>query len=102
MENDNNDKLKKKNRRKNILEVEFEDNNVSLNAKSVLEKYNIKIKVVENNVLISDINIFDKLPDILKTLKDASLKVCEMKLRENTLEDIFINLTGRRLREWKF
>ena len=91
--------LKKKNRAENILEIEFENENCAVNAQKDLNKFEIKMNLVNNHLLITDNTIFDKLPEILKTLKDDSLKVCEIKLRENSLEDIFINLTGRRLRE---
>jgi ABC-2 type transport system ATP-binding protein len=99
LELDTIENLKKKNRDENILEIEFENNDFTVKAQKDLAKFEIKIKVVNNHLLISDKTIFEKLPEILKTLKDDSLKVCEIKLRENSLEDIFINLTGRRLRE---
>ena len=91
--------LKKKNRAENVLEIEFEKNEYSLLAQELLNKFRIKITALNNHLIISDDAIFDKLPEILKTFKDNSLKVSEIKLRENSLEDIFINLTGRRLRE---
>lgn len=91
--------LKKKNREDNILEIEFDNSDHALTALQFLNKFEIKITNVTNHLIIADSKIFDKLPDILKTLKDNSIKVCEIKLRENSLEDIFINLTGRRLRE---
>lgn len=91
--------LKKKNREENVLEIEFENEHFASSAQNHLNKFEIKMNIVNNHLLISDNSIFDKLPEILKTLKEDSLKVCEIKLRENSLEDIFINLTGRRLRE---
>lgn len=91
--------LKKKNRKENILEIEFESSENALNAQQLLIKFDVHINKVDVHLLISDNNIFDKLPDILKTLKENNLKVVEIKLRENSLEDIFISLTGRRLRE---
>jgi len=99
LEMDTIENLKKKNRAENILEIEFENIDLAANASNILSKFDIKIKVVNNLLLISDNTIFDKLPEILKTLKDNTLKITEIKLRENSLEDIFINLTGRRLRE---
>ena len=39
------------------------------------------------------------LPSILDTLKASGLQPTNMSIRENTLEDVFIQLTGRRLRE---
>ena len=38
------------------------------------------------------------LPMIVENLKAASVSFGEVRLRENTLEDVFIHLTGRRLR----
>lgn len=40
-----------------------------------------------------------KLPAILETLQAAGLQTGEVKVRSNTLEDVFIQLTGRGLRE---
>ena len=91
--------LKKKNREESVLEIELENNDLVLKAQNTLSRFEIKITTVNNHLIISDKYIFEKLPEIIKTLKDNSIKVCEMKLRENSLEDIFINLTGRRLRE---
>jgi ABC-2 type transport system ATP-binding protein len=99
LEMDTIENLKKKNRAENILEIEFENNDFAAKALHHLSKFEIKINLLENHLLVSDNTIFDKLPEILKTLKDNTLKVLEIKLRENSLEDIFINLTGRRLRE---
>ena len=40
-----------------------------------------------------------QLPRILETLENHDLQAAEIRIRENTLEDVFIQLTGRRLRE---
>ena len=40
-----------------------------------------------------------QLPAILDLLSQNGLQAGEMSLRANTLEDVFIQLTGRRLRE---
>jgi ABC-2 type transport system ATP-binding protein len=39
------------------------------------------------------------LPAILNALHEADVQPGEVRVRENTLEDVFIRLTGRRLRE---
>jgi ABC-2 type transport system ATP-binding protein len=44
-------------------------------------------------------NAVTVLPIILDTLQRAGLSVGETRLRQNTLEDVFIQLTGRGLRE---
>jgi ABC-2 type transport system ATP-binding protein len=44
-------------------------------------------------------NIADRLPDIINIIQRVGGQVAEVHLRPNTLEDVFISLTGRRLRE---
>jgi ABC-2 type transport system ATP-binding protein len=39
------------------------------------------------------------LPSYLDALERSGVKVGEVRVRENTLEDVFIQLTGRRLRQ---
>jgi len=36
---------------------------------------------------------------MLKILRENGIKIQDLRLRKNSLEDIFINLTGRSLRE---
>ncbi|HSJ59504.1 MAG TPA: ABC transporter ATP-binding protein [Anaerolineae bacterium] len=45
------------------------------------------------------LNAVGALPAILDTLTACGQRPSELRLRENTLEDVFIQLTGRRLRE---
>jgi len=45
------------------------------------------------------INIPDVLPELLEKFHQRSLKIEDMTIRKKTLEDVFIALTGRRLRE---
>jgi ABC-2 type transport system ATP-binding protein len=40
-----------------------------------------------------------RMPAILKSLEEAGLPIHEVRVRETTLEDVFIHLTGRRLEE---
>lgn len=54
----------------------------------------------ENRLLkVRALNAVGTLPIILTALETAGLKASEVRVRENTLEDVFIQLTGRRLRE---
>lgn len=45
------------------------------------------------------LNALTVLPRILETLENANLQAADIRLRENSLEDVFIQLTGRSLRE---
>jgi len=55
---------------------------------------------VERNLLtVRALNAVGALPAILNALEATGLQASEVRVRENTLEDVFIQLTGRRLRE---
>jgi hypothetical protein len=55
--------------------------------------------LVGNTLVIRARRIVELLPDVQEALKAAGCQPAEMRLRENSLEDVFIALTGRRLRE---
>ena len=44
-------------------------------------------------------NLVSKIPGIYSMLESAGLNIQNMQMRENSLEDVFIHLTGRRLRQ---
>ena len=50
-------------------------------------------------LLIRALGVVEMLPAILDALRGGGFQTGEVRLRENTLEDVFIALTGRRLRE---
>jgi ABC-2 type transport system ATP-binding protein len=51
------------------------------------------------NLRFVGFNIPDVLSDLLEKCKQMDLKIEDMTIRKKTLEDVFISLTGRRLRE---
>lgn len=57
------------------------------------------VSATNSTLVIRARGIVEQLPAILDALKAADLKPGEVRLRANTLEDVFIALTGRRLRE---
>ena len=52
-----------------------------------------------DTMILKSKNLIGMLPDITHLLEHYGSKIIEMNLRENTLEDVFIHLTGRKLRE---
>ncbi len=50
-------------------------------------------------LIIHALNAVGALPALLSTLESAGLQPTEVRVRANTLEDVFIQLTGRGLRE---
>jgi ABC-2 type transport system ATP-binding protein len=55
--------------------------------------------VVYNTLTARAVSAADLLAEILAALAEAGLQCGEARLRATTLEDVFIQLTGRRLRE---
>lgn len=64
-----------------------------------LEKTVKQVGVHENTLQIRSRNAMKTLPEIARVLKEQQFLMKGFHLRENTLEDVFINLTGRGLRE---
>ncbi len=84
-----------------ILEIYFEAHNeTAINQfihKVTLLSMNVKKNI--NSVSIKHQNIIDHLSSIKNMAESGGLTISEIKLRENTLEDVFIHLTGRSLRQ---
>jgi ABC-2 type transport system ATP-binding protein len=57
------------------------------------------VHMADNLLTVRALNAATLLPAVLNTLGEAQVACGEIRLRENTLEDVFIQLTGRRLRE---
>lgn len=58
-----------------------------------------ELDLADNTLHVRTRNAVGLLPAILETLGAAGFQCGEVRLRESTLEDVFIKLTGRRLRE---
>jgi ABC-2 type transport system ATP-binding protein len=84
-----------------ILELVLEnsnENSMNIFTESI-KLLNMSIKVNEDVVFIKHSNIIEHLLEIKNLAEKNELKIAEIKLRENTLEDVFIHLTGRNLRQ---
>ncbi len=57
------------------------------------------VDAAHGTLTVHALNAVTTLPAILEALAAAGLQPGEVHLRQNTLEDVFIRLTGRRLRE---
>ena len=84
-----------------ILEMTFENYD-----KEKIDQYESKItslsmnaKSSGNSVLIKHPNVIGQLSMMKELAEKNGLVVSEIKLRQNTLEDVFIHLTGRKLRQ---
>lgn len=58
-----------------------------------------KVNATGSALMIKSKNLLQSVPEITAKINEQGLKIKEIKMRENTLEDVFIHLTGRKLRQ---
>lgn len=68
-------------------------------AVETLSKIYDQVALRGTTLTIKSRNLIELLPDITRKIERDGFKIDEITLRENTLEDVFISLTGRKLRE---
>ncbi|HWQ45295.1 MAG TPA: ABC transporter ATP-binding protein [Longilinea sp.] len=59
----------------------------------------LSFQIQEGSLTVHALHAPDLLPDLLGALETCSIHPKEIHIRQNTLEDVFLQLTGRRLRE---
>jgi ABC-2 type transport system ATP-binding protein len=91
--------LKRKYGKGEILELEMETAVKENKLQESLATLEQTVKVTGDRIFISGKNIKEKLSEILNRLDREGIHPKEFKIRQDTLEDIFISLTGRSLRE---
>jgi ABC-2 type transport system ATP-binding protein len=57
------------------------------------------ISISDSRISVNNKNPLNAMENILKTVREHNLKVNSLQLRKKSLEDIFISLTGRSIRE---
>jgi ABC-2 type transport system ATP-binding protein len=81
-----------------VLELEVKDAAYAT-AQAVVARFVPNVRAEDQKLLVRARGIVDTLPAILHALREAGVPLGEVRLRANTLEDVFLQLTGRRLRE---
>jgi ABC-2 type transport system ATP-binding protein len=81
-----------------VLEIEVEDVPVA-SARAVIAAIAPQISMTDHTLVIRARGAVELLPAILDALRVIHARPGEVRLRANSLEDVFISLTGRRLRE---
>ena len=82
-----------------LIEIEIDDN-IQQSFIPFLDPGLVrKMTITENRVSFSVKDPISAVDNILSVVKKYDLKVSSLKLRKNSLEDVFINLTGRSIRE---
>ena len=81
-----------------VLEIETA-NGVAGRALSAISQIAPQVSTSNHTLIIRARGVVELLPAILDALRAMDVHPGEVRLRANTLEDVFISLTGRRLRE---
>jgi len=81
-----------------VLEIETSEGGVR-GALEVVAKIAPRVSSTNHTMVIRARGAVELLPAILDALRSLGVHPGEVRLRANTLEDVFISLTGRRLRE---
>ena len=76
----------------------YEDNPKIISALKSISDLN-KIFETEDKINLILLDAVKKLPDIIHLVENNNSKIIDISIRQNTLEDVFIELTGRQLRE---
>lgn len=58
-----------------------------------------QVDVSGTTLILKSRNLIESVSEITGRIKEQGVKISEMTMRENTLEDVFIHLTGRTLRQ---
>jgi ABC-2 type transport system ATP-binding protein len=84
-----------------VLELELvsDGDNQIENTMMELKKKGMEVKREGRGLQIRSMDLIPRIHTIYKIFERENIIVSEMKMRENTLEDVFIHLTGRRLRQ---
>jgi ABC-2 type transport system ATP-binding protein len=83
-----------------VLEIELD----RVPSQEVLEAIRQRSQVEHmstsaNTILVRGLNIMERFPGIVGTLTSSTVVIQNTRLRPNTLEDVFLKLTGRSLRD---
>jgi ABC-2 type transport system ATP-binding protein len=81
-----------------VLEIETGEGSIG-SALFAMSKIAPQVTSTNHTLVIRARGVVELLPAILDALHSVNARPGEVRLRANTLEDVFISLTGRRLRE---
>jgi ABC-2 type transport system ATP-binding protein len=68
-------------------------------ALAVVRNFFSNVSAINHTLTVRGRGLLEHLPQLLAALREAGIQTDRVQLRTNSLEDVFILLTGRRLRE---
>ncbi|MBM4242005.1 MAG: ATP-binding cassette domain-containing protein [Euryarchaeota archaeon] len=93
--------LKKEIGEGDVVEMRLSDpkmNNGVIKSMEGLEHV-LSVVEVDGNINVRALDAVGKLPRIMERVEKVGVRIADLSVRQNTLEDVFIELTGTRLRE---
>ena len=83
-----------------VLEIDLESAEPAIrDALPLVRSLFPQATMQDHTLVVRSLAVIEKLPDLVQQLTKAGIAYSNIHLRGNTLEDVFIALTGRRLRE---
>lgn len=93
--------VKKKIGRGDVVEIQL--SNPEMNEKVVSLMNSMEgieeVKEIKGKVNVRALDAVSKLPGMIRSIEKKGINIVDTSIRRNTLEDVFIHLTGRGLRE---
>ncbi|MBU0528606.1 ABC transporter ATP-binding protein [bacterium] len=81
------------------IDLSIKDKNKIKDIQNKLSKICDNVLIRDNSLIIKSNNLIELISTITALIKKYGAKINTFTLRENTLEDVFIHLTGRKLRQ---
>ncbi len=81
-----------------VLEMELA-NELPESVQEELRAVDLQVHTVNHTLILRGRILIEKLPAVLEIFRRNGIQTGETRMRSNTLEDVFISITGRRLRE---
>ena len=93
--------LKKKLGKGDVVEIKLSESDMNEKALEMISTIDgvEEAKEIRGMIVVRALDAMRKLPMIIDALKELDTEITDTSIRHNTLEDVFISLTGRGLRE---
>jgi ABC-2 type transport system ATP-binding protein len=82
-----------------VLEVDLGSLTDPAPAAAIARQFFADVSTVNHTLTVRGRGLIERLPELLQALREAGVSTSDVRLRANSLEDVFLSLTGRRLRE---
>ncbi len=83
-----------------VLEIYLgEQNELAQKACREVQTLNVDVSLQNGSLMVRTLGAVELLPAVIQAIKACGIEPGEIRLHSNSLEDVFIALTGKRLRE---